>query len=129
MKDMQMNVTRIVVCAAVPSAVKVLQMDIEPTTHSLTATWETAVGVYDAYILQLKDEDKVVVANFSVPAGVTRHLFEGLTPGRFYIIHLKTLSNSTHSKEVTATGQTRKAHYFITFIAVSSHTIEGFLLP
>ncbi|KAI4878056.1 hypothetical protein NFI96_011663 [Prochilodus magdalenae] len=93
----------------VPSTVNALQADIEPTTHTLTVTWESAVGVYDGYNLQLRDEDKAVVDNVSLPAGLTRHLFKDLIPGRFYSVHLKTFSNSTYSKEVTASGQTRPA--------------------
>uniref|UniRef100_A0A8B9HLD4 protein-tyrosine-phosphatase n=1 Tax=Astyanax mexicanus TaxID=7994 RepID=A0A8B9HLD4_ASTMX len=93
----------------VPSTVKGLHADIEQTTHSLKAAWERAEGVYDGYSLQLQDEDGAVLYNVFVPAGVTHHLFEGLTPGRFYSIHIKTLSNSTYSTVVTAKGQTRPA--------------------
>ncbi|XP_036432937.1 receptor-type tyrosine-protein phosphatase beta [Colossoma macropomum] len=93
----------------VPSTVNALRADIEPTTHSLTATWEAAENVYDGYDLQLQNEDRAVVYNITLPAGVTRHLFKDLTPGKFYYIHLKTFSNSTYSEEVTTRGQTRPA--------------------
>ncbi|XP_066523944.1 receptor-type tyrosine-protein phosphatase beta [Hoplias malabaricus] len=90
-----------------PSPVKILQM--KPTTHSLMITWETAVGVYDAYSVQLHDEDRAMVANISVPSGVTHYQFKGLTPGVFYSVHLTTLSSSSSSKEVKTTGQTYPA--------------------
>ncbi|XP_072528839.1 receptor-type tyrosine-protein phosphatase beta [Salminus brasiliensis] len=93
----------------VPSTVKGLQADIEPTTNSLIATWETAEGVYDQYNLQLHNEDGALVNDVFVPAGVTRHQFKGLTPGMFYNIYLRTFSNSTYGMEVTAKGQTRPA--------------------
>uniref|UniRef100_A0AAR2LZN7 protein-tyrosine-phosphatase n=1 Tax=Pygocentrus nattereri TaxID=42514 RepID=A0AAR2LZN7_PYGNA len=86
----------------VPSQVNALQADIEPTTHSLTATWEAAEDVYDGYNLQLQNEDRAVVFNATLHAGVTRHLFKDLTPGKFYYVQLKTFSNSTYSEAVTA---------------------------
>ncbi|XP_062850734.1 receptor-type tyrosine-protein phosphatase beta [Trichomycterus rosablanca] len=90
-----------------PSPVKSLQVDSEHTTDSLTVSWEAAVGVYDGYSVQLLDEDEATVANATVPAETKFYLFEGLIPGKEYTVYLKTLSNSTHSKEVTAKGQTR----------------------
>ncbi|XP_026863299.2 receptor-type tyrosine-protein phosphatase beta [Electrophorus electricus] len=93
----------------VPSSVKALQADSERTTHSLTASWEAAGGVLDGYQVQLLNETEAVVASVTEPAGITRHLFEGLTPGRVYSVHVRTLSNSTHSRNVVAKGQTRPA--------------------
>uniref|UniRef100_A0A4W4H007 protein-tyrosine-phosphatase n=1 Tax=Electrophorus electricus TaxID=8005 RepID=A0A4W4H007_ELEEL len=97
------------VCSTVPSSVKALQADSERTTHSLTASWEAAGGVLDGYQVQLLNETEAVVASVTEPAGITRHLFEGLTPGRVYSVHVRTLSNSTHSRNVVAKGQTRPA--------------------
>uniref|UniRef100_A0AAY4BMI8 protein-tyrosine-phosphatase n=1 Tax=Denticeps clupeoides TaxID=299321 RepID=A0AAY4BMI8_9TELE len=93
----------------VPSAVAVLQADTEHTTHSLTVTWERPVGLYDGYHLQLLDESDGVVTNISVPAGATRHLFQGLTPGRWYRVCLQTLSRGSRSRDAIAEGQTRPA--------------------
>ncbi|KAB5542066.1 hypothetical protein PHYPO_G00087170 [Pangasianodon hypophthalmus] len=93
----------------VPSPVKGLQADSEHTTHSLAVSWDAPMGVYDGYSVQLLDEDEAMVANVSVPAGITHYLFEGLVPGRIYTVHLKTFSNTSHSKDVTAKGQTRPA--------------------
>lgn len=87
---------------------KGLRADSEHTTHSLAVSWDTPVGVYDGYSLQLLDEDEAVVANVSVPAGVTQYLFQGLVPGRIYMVHLKTYSNTSYSKDATEKGQTRK---------------------
>lgn len=93
---------------SVPLPVKGLQADSEHTTHSLTVSWDAPVGVYNGYDVQLLDEDKAMVADVSVPAGFTHYLFEGLVPGRIYTVHIKTFSNTSHSKDVTAKGQTRK---------------------
>lgn len=94
----------------VPSPVKGLQADSEHTTHSLVISWDAPVGVYDGYSVQLLDEDEAMVANVSVRANITYYLFEGLVPGRIYTVHLKTLSNTSYSKDVIAKGQTRKRH-------------------
>ncbi|XP_027007234.2 receptor-type tyrosine-protein phosphatase beta isoform X1 [Tachysurus fulvidraco] len=91
----------------VPLPVKSLQADSEHTTHSLAVSWDTPMGVFDGYSIQLMDEDEAVVANISVPADVTRYRFEGLVPGRMYTVQLKTYSNTSYSKDVTAKGQTR----------------------
>ncbi|KAF7694166.1 receptor-type tyrosine-protein phosphatase beta [Silurus meridionalis] len=93
----------------VPSPVKGLQADSEDATRSLSVSWEAPKGVYDGYSLQLLDEGDVMISNASVPAGVKHHLFEGLVPGTIYTVHLKTLSNTSHSKDVIAKGQTRPA--------------------
>ncbi|KAK3517590.1 hypothetical protein QTP70_012946 [Hemibagrus guttatus] len=93
----------------VPSPVKGLRADSEHTTHSLAVSWDTPVGVYDGYSVQLLDEDEAVVASVSVPAGVTHYLFQGLVPGRIYTVHLKTYSNTSYSKDATEKGQTRPA--------------------
>ncbi|KAL2102851.1 hypothetical protein ACEWY4_002019 [Coilia grayii] len=93
----------------VPSAVTALQADTEHTTHSLTVTWEHPTGVYDGYELQLQDENGAVVTNASLPAAASRHLVPGLTPGRWYRVHLQTLSGGTRSPDATAEGQTRPA--------------------
>ncbi|XP_058272942.1 receptor-type tyrosine-protein phosphatase beta isoform X2 [Hemibagrus wyckioides] len=93
----------------VPSPVKGLRADSEHTTHSLAVSWDTPVGVYDGYSVQLLDEDEAVVANVSVPAGVTHYLFQGLVPGKIYMVHLKTYSNTSYSKDTTEKGQTRPA--------------------
>lgn len=89
---------------------KGLQADSEHTTHSLAVSWAAPVGVYDGCSLQLWANDEAVVANVSVPAGITHYLFKGLVPGRTYTVHLKTFSNTSYSKGVTAKGQTRKIH-------------------
>ncbi|XP_060758757.1 receptor-type tyrosine-protein phosphatase beta isoform X3 [Neoarius graeffei] len=93
----------------VPLPVKGLQADSELTTNSLTVNWDAPVGMYDGYSVQLLDEDEAIVANVSVPAGFTHYLFEGLVPGRIYTVHLKTFSNTSHSKAATVKGQTRPA--------------------
>lgn len=93
---------------SVPSPVKSLRADSEHTTHSLSVSWEAPVGVYDGYSVRLLDEDEAMVANVSVPTGITRYRFEGLVPGRLYTVHLKTFSNTSHSKDIVTTGKTRK---------------------
>lgn len=92
----------------VPSPVKGLQADSNHTMHSLAVSWNAPVGVFDRYSVQLSDEDEATVGDVTVPAGITHYLFEGLVPGRIYTVHLKTFSNTSHSKDVIAKGQTRK---------------------
>ncbi|XP_073725516.1 receptor-type tyrosine-protein phosphatase beta [Misgurnus anguillicaudatus] len=89
-----------------PAAVTVLQADNELSTHSLRVSWRPAVGIYDGYKLQLLDESESVIANMSVPANASQHLFSGLIPGSWYKASLQTLSGASKSKEITADGQT-----------------------
>ncbi|KAF5907896.1 receptor-type tyrosine-protein phosphatase beta-like, partial [Clarias magur] len=93
----------------VPPPVKGLQVGREHTTHSLSVNWDAPVGVYDGYSVQLLDENEVLVANVSLPAGVTHHLFEDLVPGEIYTVHLKTISDTSYSKTVIEKGQTLPA--------------------
>ncbi|XP_030645845.1 receptor-type tyrosine-protein phosphatase beta [Chanos chanos] len=91
----------------VPSMVTAIQ--VEHTTHSLTVTWEAALGVFDGYRLQLLEESDVVISNASLSAGVSHYIFEGLTPGKWYKVLVQTLSGGVHSKDAIAEGQTRPA--------------------
>ena len=92
----------------VPAEVTALQADSDHTTHSLTVTWETPVGVYDSYRIQLLEEASTLLANTSMPAGTTRHLFDKLTPGKWYHVRVQSLSAGVYSLEAIAEGQTRK---------------------
>ncbi|XP_078138474.1 LOW QUALITY PROTEIN: receptor-type tyrosine-protein phosphatase beta-like [Centroberyx gerrardi] len=92
-----------------PARVTALQADNGHTTHSLTVTWETPVGVFDGYSLQLLDEAGVLRANRSVASGSRRELLEGLTSGQWYRVWLVTLSGGVASLEAAAEGQTRPA--------------------
>ncbi|XP_071391582.1 receptor-type tyrosine-protein phosphatase beta-like, partial [Centroberyx affinis] len=101
-----------------PARVTALQADNDHTTHSLTVTWETPVGVFDGYSLQLLDEAGVLQANRSVASGSRRELLEGLTSGQWYRVRLVTLSGGVASLEAAAEGQTRPAA--VSALAVSS---------
>ncbi|KAM4615531.1 receptor-type tyrosine-protein phosphatase beta isoform 2-T2 [Polymixia lowei] len=92
-----------------PARVTALQADNDHTTHSLTVTWETAVGVYNGYSLQLSDETGVLLADRSLAPGSSRALLEGLTSGKWYRVRLVTLSGGVPSLEAVAEGQTRPA--------------------
>uniref|UniRef100_A0A8C7PJW9 protein-tyrosine-phosphatase n=1 Tax=Oncorhynchus mykiss TaxID=8022 RepID=A0A8C7PJW9_ONCMY len=93
----------------VPSTVTALQADSDHTTHSLTVTWETTVGVYEGYRIQLLDNGRDIVSNISMPQGSTRHLFDQLTPGKWYRVQVVSVSGGIYGKEAVAEGQTRPA--------------------
>ncbi|XP_051544635.1 LOW QUALITY PROTEIN: receptor-type tyrosine-protein phosphatase beta-like [Myxocyprinus asiaticus] len=93
----------------VPSTVTGIQADNVDSTDCLLVTWMAAVGVYDEYRLQLKDDRDRVIANTSVPADSNRHLFKSLTPGSWYKVYVQTISGIAKSKELTAKGLTRPA--------------------
>uniref|UniRef100_A0A8C7KR46 protein-tyrosine-phosphatase n=1 Tax=Oncorhynchus kisutch TaxID=8019 RepID=A0A8C7KR46_ONCKI len=93
----------------VPSTVTALQADSDHTTHSLTVTWETTVGVYEGYKIQLLDDGRDIVSNISMPQGSTRHLFDQLTPGKWYRVRVVSVSGGIYGKEAVAEGQTRPA--------------------
>uniref|UniRef100_A0A674BU25 protein-tyrosine-phosphatase n=1 Tax=Salmo trutta TaxID=8032 RepID=A0A674BU25_SALTR len=93
----------------VPSRVTALQADSDHTTHSLTVTWETPVGVYEGYKIQLLDDGHDLVSNISMPQGSTRHLFDQLTPGKWYRVRVVSVSGGIYGKEAVAEGQTRPA--------------------
>ncbi|XP_071187861.1 receptor-type tyrosine-protein phosphatase beta-like [Salvelinus alpinus] len=93
----------------VPSTVTALQADSDHTTHSLTVTWETPVGVYEGYKIQLLDDGRDLVSNISMPQGSTRHLFDQLTPGKWYRVRVVSVSGGIYGKEAVAEGQTRPA--------------------
>lgn len=93
----------------VPSRVTALQADSDHTTHSLTVTWETPVGVYEGYKIQLLDDGRDLVSNISMPQGSTRHLFDQLTPGKWYRVRVVSVSGGIYGKEAVAEGQTRPA--------------------
>uniref|UniRef100_A0A8K9UNM4 protein-tyrosine-phosphatase n=1 Tax=Oncorhynchus mykiss TaxID=8022 RepID=A0A8K9UNM4_ONCMY len=93
----------------VPSTVTALQADSDHTTHSLTVTWETTVGVYEGYRIQLLDDGRDIVSNISMPQGSTRHLFDQLTPGKWYRVQVVSVSGGIYGKEAVAEGQTRPA--------------------
>ncbi|XP_052370533.1 receptor-type tyrosine-protein phosphatase beta-like [Oncorhynchus keta] len=92
-----------------PSTVTALQADSDHTTHSLTVTWETTVGVYEGYKIQLLDDGRDIVSNISMPQGSTRHLFDQLTPGKWYRVRVVSVSGGIDGKEAVAEGQTRPA--------------------
>ncbi|KAK6292357.1 hypothetical protein J4Q44_G00369410 [Coregonus suidteri] len=93
----------------VPSTVTALQADSDHTTHSLTVTWENPGGVYEGYKIQLLDDGGVLVSNTSLPQGSTSHLFDQLTPGKWYRVRVETISGGVYGKEAVAEGQTRPA--------------------
>ncbi|KAJ8008827.1 hypothetical protein DPEC_G00082460 [Dallia pectoralis] len=93
----------------VPSGVTALQADSEHTTHSLAVTWESPLGVYDVYCIQLVDDGGTLMSNASLPSGTTRHGFGQLTPGKWYRVTVQTVSGGVVGKETVAEGQTRPA--------------------
>lgn len=85
-----------------------LQADNEHTTHSLTVSWERPPGLYDAFRLQLLEQEGPLLANHTLPASSRRWQLGGLVAGRRYRVKVVTLSAGVQSAEVTAEGQTRE---------------------
>ncbi|XP_053718746.1 receptor-type tyrosine-protein phosphatase beta [Synchiropus splendidus] len=92
-----------------PARVTALQADNDHTTHSLTITWETPLGLYDGYRLLLTDERGAVEANRTVGAEERRQQLEGLVSGKWYHVSVVTVSGGVTSAEAIAEGQTRPA--------------------
>ncbi|XP_075900111.1 receptor-type tyrosine-protein phosphatase beta [Nelusetta ayraudi] len=92
-----------------PGSVTALQADNEHTTHSLTVSWERPLGIYDAFRLQLLEQEGPLLANHTLPANSRSQRLGGLVAGRRYRVKVVTLSAGVPSAEVTAEGQTRPA--------------------
>lgn len=92
----------------VPSKVTGLQVEDLHSTHSLQVSWQEALGVSDAYALQLLDDRGILVTNTSEATGSTRHQFSDLTPGRKYRVLVQTSSGGVHSPGVSAEARTCK---------------------
>ncbi|XP_056131706.1 receptor-type tyrosine-protein phosphatase beta-like [Lampris incognitus] len=101
-----------------PARVSALQADNDHTTHSLNVTWETPVGVYDGYSLQLLDEAGTLLTNHTLAPGSISQRLEGLTSGKWYRVGVITLSGGVSSLEAVAEGQTRPAA--VSSLAVAS---------
>lgn len=85
-----------------------LQADNEHTTHSLTMSWERPLGVYDAFRIQLLEQQGPLLANYTLPASSRSWQLGGLVAGRRYRVKVVTLSAGVQSAEVVAEGQTRE---------------------
>lgn len=96
------------VFCSVPSKVTGLQVEELRSTHSLQVSWQEALGVSDAYVLQLLDDRGILVTNTTEPSGSTRHQFNDLTPGRKYRAMVQTSSGGVHSSGVSAEARTCK---------------------
>lgn len=92
----------------VPSKVTGLQVEELRSTHSLQVSWQEALGVSDAYVLQLLDDRGILVTNTSEVSASTRHQFSDLTPGRKYRVVVQTSSGDVHSPSVSAEARTCK---------------------
>ncbi|XP_077425202.1 receptor-type tyrosine-protein phosphatase beta-like isoform X2 [Vanacampus margaritifer] len=103
----------------VPSAVTALLVENPAGTSGLQASWQEAAGVSDGYFLQLLDERGAVLANATLIA-VTRHTFDGLSPGRQYDVLVRTTSGGAQSAGVAAQARTRPAA--ATQLSVKSNT-------
>lgn len=96
------------VFCSVPSKVAGLHVEALHSTHSLQVSWQEALGVSDAYVLQLLDHRGVLVTNTSEASGSTKHQFSDLTPGRKYQVLVQTSSGGVHSPGVSVEARTCK---------------------
>ncbi|XP_062299423.1 receptor-type tyrosine-protein phosphatase beta isoform X2 [Scomber scombrus] len=72
---------------------------------SLQASWEKPAGDVDSYTLTLL-QDSAVVQNYSVPAGSSSLLMDGLTPGALYRLQAATVSGGVQSQPTSLQGRT-----------------------
>lgn len=91
-----------------PSKVTGLQVEELRSTNSLQVSWQEALGVSDAYVLQLLDDRGILVTNTTEASGRTTHQFSDLTPGRKYRVLVQTSSGGVHSPGVSAEARTCK---------------------
>ncbi|XP_062276737.1 receptor-type tyrosine-protein phosphatase beta-like [Scomber scombrus] len=107
----------------VPSAVTALQVENMHSTSSLQVSWQEALGVSDGYDLQVLDDRGSLVTNSSQPSGSTKHIFNGLTPGKKYRILVQTTSGGVHSQGVSAVARTYPAA--VTDLSIQSNTTSS----
>ncbi|XP_014919103.2 receptor-type tyrosine-protein phosphatase beta isoform X2 [Acinonyx jubatus] len=90
----------------VPASVQGIVANNAYSSHSLTVSWQKAVGVAERYEILLLNENGILLSNTSEPASTTQHKFEDLTPGTKYKIRILTVSGGLFSKEAQTEGRT-----------------------
>uniref|UniRef100_A0A673UPQ2 protein-tyrosine-phosphatase n=1 Tax=Suricata suricatta TaxID=37032 RepID=A0A673UPQ2_SURSU len=90
----------------VPASVQGIVANNAYSSHSLTVSWQKAVGVAERYEILLLNEDGILLSNTSESASTTWHKFEDLTPGTKYKIQVVTVSGGLFSKEAQTEGRT-----------------------
>ena len=95
---------------AVPASVQGIVANNAYSSHSLTVSWQKAVGVAERYEILLLNENGILLSNTSEPASTTQHKFEDLTPGTKYKIRILTVSGGLFSKEAQTEGRTGNPH-------------------
>ncbi|XP_077769957.1 receptor-type tyrosine-protein phosphatase beta isoform X2 [Canis aureus] len=90
----------------VPASVQGIIADNAYSSHSLTVSWQKAVGVAERYEILLLNDNGILLSNTSEPATTKQHKFEDLTPGKKYKIQILTVSGGLLSKEAQTEGRT-----------------------
>ncbi|XP_077932414.1 receptor-type tyrosine-protein phosphatase beta isoform X2 [Halichoerus grypus] len=90
----------------VPASVQGIIADNAYSSHSLTVSWQKAVGVAERYEILLLNDKGILLSNTSEPAATKQHKFEDLTPGKKYKIQILTVSGGLFSKEAQTEGRT-----------------------
>uniref|UniRef100_A0A667GHZ6 protein-tyrosine-phosphatase n=1 Tax=Lynx canadensis TaxID=61383 RepID=A0A667GHZ6_LYNCA len=90
----------------VPASVQGIVANNAYSSHSLTVSWQKAVGVAERYEILLLNENGILLSNTSEPASTTQHKFEDLIPGTKYKIRILTVSGGLFSKEAQTEGRT-----------------------
>ncbi|XP_029008877.3 receptor-type tyrosine-protein phosphatase beta-like isoform X2 [Betta splendens] len=88
----------------VPAVVSDLRMDSEGSSTHLRASWGSADGGVDFYLLTLSDSQSAPRQHRLQP-NATQVIFEGLSPGRSYELSVKTIAGGQNS-ETWASGRT-----------------------
>lgn len=111
------TLSRVVFLPLVPAAVSDLLLENNGSLDSLRASWVTAMGSVDAYLVSLAtlgsaDQDR------TLPPNATEVVFSGLTPGRPYQVTVKSKAGE-QTTEAVATGRTGKSFWSVNQLAFS----------
>ena len=96
--------------STVPASVQGIIADNAYSSHSLTVSWQKAVGVAERYEILLLNDKGILLSNTSESCATKQDKFEDLTPGKKYKIHILTVSGGLFSKEAQTEGRTGNLH-------------------
>lgn len=108
------TLSRVVFLPLVPAAVSDLLLENNGSLDSLRASWVTAMGSVDAYLVSLAtlgsaDQDR------TLPPNATEVVFSGLTPGRSYQLSIRSKVGEQMTEAVTM-GRTGKLFWRVNVI-------------
>lgn len=87
--------------SSVPAAVSGLRLDNNGSSHSLQASWLSAEGGVDLYLVTLSAPGSTPQER-RLPPNITEVVFEGLTPGLSYQLCVRTTAGGLSSERRTS---------------------------